>query len=60
QIEQVLNQQLTRLQELQARNPMIRTEELDAVVTRQKELLAALDQPLLQLDTARVIVNIPA
>lgn len=59
-IETVLSQQLARLQQLQKRNPMIRDDELAAIVTRKTELLAALQQPLLQLDTARVIVNIPA
>ncbi|PTB87963.1 RNA polymerase-associated protein RapA, partial [Pseudidiomarina aestuarii] len=41
-IEAVLSQQLARLQQLQTRNPMIRDDELDAVVTRKTELLATL------------------
>lgn len=60
QIESTLSKQFERLQKLQQRNPMIRDEELEAVQQRQQQLLKAIEQPLLQLDTARIIVNIPA
>lgn len=58
--EEVLSAQHQRLVNLQQRNPMVRESELTAVNQRRENILAALEQPLLQLDSVRLIVNVPA
>lgn len=59
-MQQRLTDQFERLQRLKQRNPMVRQSELDAVHERKQQLQHALSQPLLQLDSVRLIVNIPA
>lgn len=54
-----LGQQLQRLHELKQRNPAVRESEIEALQVRQQRLLSALEQPQLQLDSARIIVNMP-
>ncbi|WP_411360126.1 SNF2-related protein [Pseudidiomarina salilacus] len=54
-----LGQQLQRLHELKQRNPAVRESEVEALQERQQRLLSALEQPQLQLDSARIIVNMP-
>ncbi|RUO57835.1 RNA polymerase-associated protein RapA [Pseudidiomarina insulisalsae] len=49
-----------RLHELKQRNPAVRQSEIDALDERQQQLTQALKQPLLQLDSVRVMVNLPA
>lgn len=58
-MQQQLERELTRLQQLQQRNPYVRPSEVLAVQDRQAGLLEAFAQPLLQLDAARIIINIP-
>lgn len=55
-----LERQFNRLEKLKQRNPLVRQSELDAISERQALLLQALKSPLLQLDSVRLIVNIPA
>ncbi|CUA87941.1 SNF2-related protein [Pseudidiomarina woesei] len=59
-MQQQLNQQFARLVKLKQRNPMVRQTELDAIELRKAELQQAFKSPLLQLDSVRLIVNIPA
>lgn len=58
-MQQQLERELARLQQLQQRNPYVRPSEILAIQHRQAGLLEAFAQPLLQLDAARIIINIP-
>lgn len=58
-MQEQLERELTRLRQLQQRNPYVRPSEIDAVKQRRGLLLEAFAQPLLQLDATRIIINIP-
>lgn len=60
QLEQTMAAAQQRLQELKQRNPAVRQAEVDALAEREQQLQQALQQPLLQLDSVRVMVNMPA
>ncbi|WP_417659802.1 SNF2-related protein [Pseudidiomarina sp.] len=59
-VREAMSSQQQRLIKLRERNPMVRDSEIEAVASRQQGLLEALEQPVLQLDSVRVIVNMPA
>ncbi|MDN7125242.1 DEAD/DEAH box helicase family protein [Pseudidiomarina sp. 1APP75-32.1] len=59
-LEQRMAAAQQRLQQLQQRNPAVRQSEVDALNSRQQQLTAALRQPMLQLDSVRIVVNSPA
>ncbi len=59
QIEQVMGAAKQRLEQLKQRNPAVRQAEIDALEQREQQLQQALQQPLLQLDSVRVMVNSP-
>ncbi len=48
-----------RLLELQQRNPMVRDSEIEAILQRKEALLQAAEQPVLQLDSVRIMINLP-
>lgn len=60
QVTEVLNHELARLIKLKQSNPLVRDSELNAISQRRDALLAAFEQPLLQLDSVRIMVNMPA
>ncbi|RUO52397.1 helicase-related protein [Pseudidiomarina homiensis] len=60
QLTQTMQAAQQRLQELKQRNPAVRQAEVDALTEREQQLQQALKQPLLQLDSVRVMVNMPA
>lgn len=60
QVNTRLSTDLNRLLKLQQTNPLVRESEIAAVKQRREELLAAFEQPLLQLDSVRIMVNMPA
>src|SRR5690606_39712727 len=57
-MQEQLERESTRLRQLQQRNPYVRPSEIEAVKQRRGLLLEAFAQPLLQLDAARIIINI--
>lgn len=59
ELEKCMAQAKQRLQELKLRNPAVRQAEIDALEQRQEQLAQALQQPILQLDSVRVMVNMP-
>ncbi|WP_244993736.1 helicase-related protein [Pseudidiomarina sediminum] len=59
-VQQSMQRAQQRLTELQARNPAVRQSEIEALRERQQLLEQALQQPLLQLDSVRLMVNLPA
>lgn len=54
---QQLDQEIARLTHLQARNPSIRQDEIDALHARRQQWQAAFAEPQITLDSVRVIVN---
>lgn len=54
-----LGQQIERLRYLSTRNPAVTAEDIEQVRQRQHTLMQALTAPVLQLDSIRVIVNVP-
>ncbi|WP_258808334.1 helicase-related protein [Pseudidiomarina sp. CB1] len=60
QLTQTMHAAQQRLHELKQRNPAVRQAEVDALTEREQQLQQALQQPLLQLDSVRVMVNMPA
>lgn len=59
QLQQRMQQAQQRLHELKQRNPAVRQAEVDALDEREQQLTKALEQPLLQLDSVRLMVNMP-
>lgn len=59
-LQQSMQRAQQRLRELRARNPAVRQSEVEALQQRQHLLEQALQQPLLQLDSVRLMVNLPA
>lgn len=59
QVNATLNQELNRLLKLKQSNPLVRDSELEALTQRRDALIEAFKQPLLQLDSVRIMVNMP-
>lgn len=59
-VTQQLDGSYQRLVKLSERNPLVRDSELIALKERQSNLLKAIQEPLLQLDSACIMVNLPA
>ncbi|WP_417680673.1 helicase-related protein [Pseudidiomarina aquimaris] len=59
ELENYMAKAKQRLNQLKQRNPAVRQAEIDAVEQRHEQLKQALKQPLLQLDSVRVMVNLP-
>jgi ATP-dependent helicase HepA len=54
-----LNHELNRLLKLKQSNPLVRDSEVEALNQRRDALIEAFKQPLLQLDSVRIMVNMP-
>lgn len=55
-VEHIVGQEIERLRQLQSINPSIRAEEIDFFVRQRKEVLAHIDQALLEPQAARVVI----
>lgn len=60
QLEHELDRAQQRMQQLLQRNPQAPAVELAALQQRRQQLLQGIQQPLLQLDAVRLVVNLPA
>lgn len=58
-LERELNRAQQRMQQLLQRNPQAPAVELAALQQRRQQLLQGIQQPLLQLDAVRLVVNLP-
>ena len=59
QVKATLNHELNRLLKLKQSNPLVRDSEVEALNQRRDALIEAFKQPLLQLDSVRIMVNMP-
>lgn len=59
QVTATLNHELNRLLKLKQSNPLVRDSEVEALNQRRDALIEAFKQPLLQLDSVRIMVNMP-